>query len=107
MIKEEPIQRLERFTRPTVNRPSKFCGVSNWTPLHIRPAIETNCVKCGKRGHYAKVCRRKDPNNQTVKRLTEDKPHDRSETSSESNGSVHSIKEKEKIEEKANTTRQQ
>ena len=95
---------MERFgvrpkTRPTGNRPCKFCGVPNWTPLHIRPAKETNCNKCVKTGHHAKVCRRKDPTNRTVKRLTEEKPDDRSETTSQSNKNIHHINEIEKIEE--------
>ena len=64
VIKEEPIQRMERFgarpkTRPTGNRPCRFCGASIRTPLHRYPATEINCHKCGKRGHYAKVCRQK------------------------------------------------
>ena len=54
VIKEEPIQRMERFgvrpkIRPTGNRPCRFCRAPNWTPIHECPAIETNCNKCGKR----------------------------------------------------------
>ena len=77
-IKEEPIQRTERFgarpkTKPTGNRPCRFCGASNWTPLHKCPAYETNCNKRGKTGrHNAKVSRQKYTNNRTVKRLTEE-----------------------------------
>ena len=105
VIKEKPIQRLERFglrpkTRPIGNRPCKLCGVSNWTPLHRCQATETNCNKCGKRGHYAKVCGQKYTNNRTVRRLTKEEPDDRSETSSESNESIHHTKEIKKIEEK-------
>ena len=104
-IKEEPIQRMARFgarpkTRPTGKRPCRFCGASNWTPLHKCPAIETNCNKCGKRGHYANVWRQKYTNNRTVKKLTKEEPDDRSgETSSESNESIHHKKIKQ-IEEK-------
>ena len=81
-IKEEPIQRMERFstrpkTRPTGNRPCRFCGASNWTPLHNCPPIETIFNKCGKRGDYAKFCRQKHTINQTVKKLTEEEPDDR------------------------------
>ena len=105
VIKEEPIQRMERFvvrpkTTPTGNRRCRFCGLSNWTPLHKCPGTETNCNKCGKRGHNAKRCRQKYPNNRTVKRLTEEEPDDRNETSSESDESIHDIKEIKKIEEK-------
>ena len=77
-IKEEPIQRMKRCdarpkTRPTSNKACRFCGASNWTPLHKCSAIETNCNKCGKRGHYSKVCRQKYTKKRTVKRLTEKK----------------------------------
>ena len=76
-MKEEPIQRMERFgTRPKnrtiANRPCRYCGIQNWTPMHKCPATETNCNKCGKKGHYAKVCRQKYTNNRTVKQLTEE-----------------------------------
>ena len=57
MIKEEPIQRMERFgTRPKNknygNRTCRFCNAPNWTPMHKCPALEANCNKCGKKGHY-------------------------------------------------------
>ena len=42
-----------------------------------------------------------------MKKLTEEKHDDRSETSSESIESIHHLREKKKIEEKANTIRQQ
>ena len=75
-IKEEPIQRMERFgtrpkTRPTGNKSCRFCGASNWTPLHKCPEKETNCNKCGKRGHYAKVGQQKYTNNRTVKKTNQ------------------------------------
>ena len=78
IIKEEPIQRIERFgTRPKNkqfgNRTCRFCNAPNWTPIYKCPALEANCNKCGKKGHYAKACRQKFNNNRTVKRLTEKK----------------------------------
>ena len=40
-IKEEPIQKMEKFgTRPktTVNeKPCKFCNAPNWNPSHTNP----------------------------------------------------------------------
>ena len=47
-IKEEPIQRMEKFgtkpkTKITGNRPCRFCGAPNSTPLHKCTALETNC----------------------------------------------------------------
>ena len=43
MIKEEPIQRVEKFgtrpkTRITGNRPCRFCNAPNWNPTHKCPA---------------------------------------------------------------------
>ena len=96
---------MDRFgTRPknrtTANRPCRYCGIQNWTPMHKFPATETNCNKCGKKGHYAKVCRQKYTNNRTVKQLTEEEIEKQNETSSESDDSIHHIKEIKKIEEK-------
>ena len=67
-IKEEPIRRMERFgarpkTKTTWNRPCRLCGAPKWTQLHKCPAKETNCNKCGRKEHYAKVCRQKYTNN--------------------------------------------
>ena len=60
MIKEEPIQRMERFgTKPKNeqfgNRPCRFCNAPNWSPIHKCPALEANCNTCGKKGHFAKA----------------------------------------------------
>ena len=46
-IKKEPIQRMERFgTRLEIkmynNRPCRYCGAPNWTPIHKCPALEIN-----------------------------------------------------------------
>ena len=45
------------------------------------------------KGHYAKVCRQKYVNNRTVKKLTEEEIDDRDETSSESEKSIHHLRE--------------
>ena len=104
MIKEEPIQRMERFgNRPKNknygNRTCRFCNAPNWTPMHKCPALEANCNKCGKKGHYAKACRLKFNNNRTVKRLTEEEMNEPDESTSESDESIHHIKEIKKINE--------
>ena len=104
IIKEEPIQRMEKFgarpkNRNFGNRTCRFCNAPNWTPLHKCPALDANCNKCGKKGHYAKVCRQKMNNNRTVKRLTENEPNESDEPSSESEDSIHHIKEVKKIDE--------
>ena len=104
IIKEEPIQRMERFgTRPKNksfgNRTCRFCNAQNWTSMHKCPALEANCNKCGKKGHYTKVCRQKFNNNRTVKRLTEEETNEPNESTSDSDVSIHHIKEIKKINE--------
>ena len=104
MIKEEPIQRMERFgNRPKIknygNRTCRFCNAPNWTPMHKCPALEANCNECGKKGHYAKACRLKFNNNRTVKRLTGEEMNVPDESTSESDESIHHIKEIKKINE--------
>ena len=107
IIKEEPIQRMERFgakpkNKNFGNRPCRFCNAPNWTPIHKCPALEANCNKCGKKGHYAKACRQKFNNNRTVKRLTEEETNEPNESTSDSEESIHHIKEIKKINEMNN-----
>ena len=100
IIKEEPIQRMEKFdarpkNRNFANRTCRFCNAPNWTPLHKCPALDATCNKLGKKGHYAKVCRQKMNNNRTLKRLTENESNESDEPSSESEDSLHHIKKNE------------
>ena len=104
IIKEEPIQRMERYgakpkNKNFGNRPCRYCNAPNWTPLHICPATEVNCNKCGKKGHYAKACRQKFNISRTVKRLIEDEMNEPNESSCESEEDIQQIKEIKKIEE--------
>ena len=104
IIKEELIQRMERFgTKPKNknfgNRPCRYCNAPNWTPLQKCPATEVNCNKCGKKGHYAKACRQKFNSSRTVKRLTEDQTNEPNDSSCESEEDIQHIKEIKKIEE--------
>ena len=103
-IIKEPIQRTERFgTRPKNknfgNRTCRFCNNPNWTPIHKCPGLEANCNKCGKKGHYAKACRQKFNNNRTVKRLTEEETNEPDESTSDSDETIHHIREIKKINE--------
>ena len=104
IIKEEQIQRMERFgTKPKNenfgNRTCRFCNAPNWTPMHKCPALEAICNKCGKKRHCAKACRQKFNNNRTVKRLTEEETNEPNESTSDSDESFHHIKEIKKINE--------
>ena len=65
------------------------------------PALEANCNKCGKKGHYAKACGQNVNNNRTVKRLTEEEMNEPDESTSDSDESIHHIKEIKKINEKS------
>ena len=76
-IKEEPIQKIERFgTRPknrtTYEKPCKFCNAPNWNPTHKCPALDKLCNNCGKKGHFARVCRRKENYRRKVQNVTEE-----------------------------------
>ena len=89
MIKEEPIQRVERFgnkpeNRTFGNQPCGFCNAPNWSPIHKYPAIEASCKECGKNGHFAKAYRQRTYNSRTVKRLTEDETQQPNKSTSES-----------------------
>ena len=102
IIKEEPIQSMDPFgTRPKNkdfgNRTCRFCNAPKWTPMHKCPAFEANRNKYGKKRHYAKVCKQKFNNNRAVKRLTEEEMNEPDETTSESDESIHHIKEVKKI----------
>ena len=104
IIKEEPIQRMERYgvkpkNKNFGNRPCRYCSAPNWTPLHKCSAIEVNCNKCGKKGHYTKACRQKFNSSRTVKRLTEEEMNEPNESSCESDEDIQHIKEINKIEE--------
>ena len=96
---------MERFgTKPKNKqfgkRLCRFCNAPNWSPIHKCPALEANCNKCGKKGHFAKACRQRTYKNRTVKRLTEDETQQPNESTSESEESIHHIKEIKAIEEK-------
>ena len=96
IIKEEPIQRMEKFgtrskTRITGNPPCRFCNAPNWSPLHKCPARDSNCNNCGKKGHYARVCKQRIKNNRTVRKLTEEEETEPNESVSESDESRYHI----------------
>ena len=101
-IKEEPIQRMEKYgtrakTRITGSRPCRFCNAPNWSPIHKCPAQDSNCNSCGKKRHYARVCKQRIKNNRTVKKPTEEEEIEPNESMSESDESIYHIEEMKKI----------
>ena len=83
----------------TGTRPCRFCNNPNWNPLHKRPASESNCNNCGKKGHYARAYRQIQNNNRTVKKLTEEVD----QMTLSANESIRHIEKIKNIEEKAET----
>ena len=94
-IKEEPIQKMERFgTRPknrtTNEKPFKFCNAPNWNPSHKCPALDKLCNNCGRKGHFARVCRQKE-NKRRIHNVTEEEITMIGNESDQSESSIYRI----------------
>ena len=95
-IKEELIQKMERFgTRPknrkTNAKPCKFCNAPNWNPTHKYPALDKLCNNCGKRRHFARECRQKEIYKRKVQIVTEEETTAIGGEAGESESSIYRI----------------
>ena len=96
-LKKDPIQRMERFdTRPKNNftneKPCIFCNAATWNPTHKSPTLGNHCNKCGKKGHFGRVCRQRESYKRKVRIVTEDESEAIGGESDESETSIHRIK---------------
>ena len=95
-IKEEPIQRMDKFnTRPrnkfNNNRPCRFCNAPNWSQTHKCPALDQTCNNCGKKSHFARACRQKENYKRKIRNLTATENSTFGEESDESESSIYRI----------------
>ena len=95
-IKEETIQRMERSdTRPknkfTNEKPCRFCNAPNWNPTHKCPALGKLCNNCGRKGHFASVCKQRENYKRKVRNVTEDESEVIGGESGESETSINRI----------------
>ena len=94
-IKEETIQRMDKFTtRPknkfNNNKLCKFCTAPNWNPTHKCPALEQTSNNCGK-SHFARACRSKNKQKRKIRNVTENQKTAIGEETDESESSTYRI----------------
>ena len=82
-------------TRPknkfTSEKPCKFCNAPSWNPNHKCPALGELCNNCGRKRHFARVCRQRENYKRKVRNITEEKSETIGEESDESETSIHRI----------------
>ena len=71
----------------TNEKPWKFSNAPKWNPTHKCPALGKLCNNCGKKWHFARVCRQRENYKRWVRNITEEESEaiggesDESETS--------------------------
>lgn len=61
-----PHRKTTNFAKPHNDEKCYFCGNQRHPTRRLCPAVESNCLKCGKKGHFAKVCRGTSSNNAAI-----------------------------------------
>ena len=84
-IKKRP---KNKFTN---EKPCKFCNAPNRNHTKKSPALGKLCNNCGKKGHFARVCRQRENYKRKVRKVTEDKSETIEGESDESETSIHRI----------------
>ena len=71
--------------------PYKFCNAPNRNPTHKFPALNKLSNNCGKKGHFARVCRQKEIYKREVQNVTEEETTAIGGESDESESSIYRI----------------
>ena len=80
----------------TNEKPCRFCNAPNWKPTHKCQAWE-NCNKCGKKGHFARVCKQRENYKRKVRNVTEEELETIGGGSDESETIIHRIERTNRI----------
>ena len=101
-MKEEPIQKMERFgprpkNRTTKEKPCKLCNAPNWNPSQKCTTIDKLCNNCGRKGHFERACKHKENIKGKTRNITEEET---TMIGNESESSIYRIEKKNRITDK-------
>ena len=73
----------------TNDKHCKLCNAPTWNSTRKCPALEKICNHCGKKGHFARVCRQKYINKRQVQNIAEEETTEISGESDKSESSTY------------------